>query len=82
MQVRAVLRDFLTALDPKTRVLWKLLQHSSFKDIIGGLLPGIEDKERFVIMDWIPVDPFFMTHTNVVTLAHHGGANSYSEAAL
>jgi len=64
-------------------VLWKLSQHSSFKDIIGRLLPGIEDKERFVVMDWIPVDLFFiMTHTNVVALVHHGGANSYFKAAL
>jgi hypothetical protein len=82
-QVRAVLRGFLTALDPKTRVLWKLPCHSSFKDIIDELLPGIEDKERFMIMDWVPVNPFsVMTHTNVVTFVHHGGANSYFEAAL
>lgn len=82
-QVRAVLRGFLTALDFKTRVLWKLPQHSSFKDIIDELLPGAEDKGRFMILDWIPVDPFsIMTHKNVVTLVHHGGANSYFEAAL
>ena len=82
-QVRAVLRGFLTALDPKTRVLWKLPRLSSFKDIIDELLPGTEDKERFMIVDWIPVDPFsVMTHKNVVTLIHHGGANSYFEAAL
>jgi len=82
-QVRAVLRGFLTALDPKTRVLWKLPRLSSFKDIIDELLPEAEDKERFMIVDWIPVDPFsVMTHKNVVTLVHHGGANSYFEAAL
>ena len=82
-QVRAVLRGFLTALDPKTRVLWKLPRLSSFKNIIDELLPEAEDKERFMIVDWIPVDPFsVMTHKNVVTLIHHGGANSYFEAAL
>lgn len=57
-QVRAVLRGFLVALDPMTRVLWKLLRRSSFKDIIDELLPGTEDKERFIIVGWIPVDPF------------------------
>jgi hypothetical protein len=68
-QVRAILRGFLTALDPKTRVLWKLPHCSSFKDIIDELLPETEDKERFMIVDWIPVDPFsIMTHRNVVAL--------------
>ena len=82
-QVRAVLRGFLTALDPETRVLWKLPQHFSFRDVIDGLLPRIEDKERFKILDWIPVDPFpIMSHRNVVALVHHGGANTYYEAAL
>lgn len=82
-QVRAVLRGFLTALDPKTRVLWKLPHHSSFNDVINELLPGVEDKERFMIVDWIPVDPFsIMTHRDVMALVHHGGANSYFEAAL
>lgn len=82
-QVRAVLRGFLAALDPKTRVLWKLPHHSSFNDIIDELLPRVEDKERFMIVDWVPVDPFsIMTHRNVMALVHHGGANSYFEAAL
>ena len=82
-QVRAVLRGFLTALDLKTRVLWKLPQLSSFEHIIDELLPGSEGKERFMIVDWIPVDPFsVMTHKNVVMLIHHGGANPYFEAAL
>jgi len=82
-QVRAVLRGFLTALDQKTRVLWKLPQHSSFQAIIDELLPRIEDKERFMIVDWLPVDPFsIMTHRNAVALVHHGGSNSYFEAAL
>jgi UDP:flavonoid glycosyltransferase YjiC (YdhE family) len=82
-QVRAVLRGFLIALDQKTRVLWKLPRNSSFNDIIDELLPGIEDKERFKIVDWIPVDPFsIMTHRNVMAFVHHGGANSYFEAAL
>ena len=57
-QVRAILRGFLTALDLEMRVLWKLPHHSLFKDIIGELLPGAEDKEQFMIVDWIPVDPF------------------------
>lgn len=82
-QVRAVLRGFLTGLDSKTRVLWRLPQCSSFKGIIDELLPEIEDKERFMIVDWIPVDPFsIMTHRNVAALVHHGGANSYFESAL
>ena len=82
-QVRAVLRGFLIALDPKTRVLWKLPRHSSFNDIIDELLPGGDDKERFKVVDWIPVDSFsVMAHRNVVVLVHHGGANSYFEAAL
>ena len=82
-QVRAVLRGFLTVLDPKTRFLWKLPHCSAFNDIIDELLPGAGDKERFTIVDWIPVDPFsIMTHRNVMTLVHHGGANSYFEAAL
>jgi UDP:flavonoid glycosyltransferase YjiC (YdhE family) len=82
-QVRAVLRGFLSALHPKARVLWKLPRHSSFKGIIDELLSTIEEKERFMILDWIPVDPFsIMTHRNVMALVHHGGANSYFEAAL
>jgi len=81
-QVRAVLRGFLTALDPKTRVIWKSPQLSSFEDIIDELLPGPEDRGRFIIGDWIPVDPLSaMTVKNVATLIHHGGANSYFEAA-
>ena len=82
-QVRVILRAYLAALDPKTRVLWKLPNHSSFNDVIDELLPGVEHKERFMIVDWIPVDPFsIMTHRNVMALVHHGGANSYFEAAL
>jgi hypothetical protein len=82
-QVRAILRAYLTALDPKTRVLWKLPNYSSFNNIIDELLPGVEVKERFMIVDWIPVDPFsIMTHRNVMAFVHHGGANSYFEAAL
>ena len=82
-QVKAVLQGFLAALDPNTRVLWKLPRHSSFNDIIDELLPRIEDKGRLMIVDWIPVDQFsIMTHKNVMALVHHGGANSYYEAAL
>ena len=82
-QVRAILRGFLTALGQKARVLWKLPQNSSFQDIIDELLPRSEDKERFMVVDWIPVDPFsVMTHRNVATLVHHCGSNSYFEAAL
>jgi len=50
-QVRAVLGVFLIALDLMTRVLWKSPQHSSFKDATDELLPGIENKERFLIVD-------------------------------
>lgn len=79
-QVRALFGGFITVLDPKTPALGKLSRHFFFRTIVDELLPGIEDKERFMIMDWTPVYPSsIIAHKNVVGLIHHGGANSYFE---
>lgn len=80
-QVRAVINGFLDAVDHDSgiQLFWKL---SGFESLIEQLLANPKDREKFRIVDWIHADPSaVMNHPNVVVSIHHGGANSYYEAA-
>jgi len=84
-QIKAIISGFLSAVnhDSNTQFLWKLSNKSRFEDLINGVLKRPRDKERFRIVDWLEADPAsIMKHPNVVAYIHHGGANSYYEAAL
>jgi UDP:flavonoid glycosyltransferase YjiC (YdhE family) len=64
-------------------VLWKLNRKAKFQHILDEELANEQVKGRFRIVDWIDADPGeVMKHTNVGAYVHHGGANSYYEAAL
>jgi len=83
-QVRAVVSGFLSAVDHDCGIqfLWKLSGKEMFQSLIDELLADPRDRERFKIVDWIQADPFaVMKHPNVIVSIHHGGANSYYEAA-
>jgi UDP:flavonoid glycosyltransferase YjiC (YdhE family) len=55
---------------------------AKFQHILDEELGDEQVKERFRIVDWIDVDPGeVLMHKNVVAYVHHGGANSYYEAA-
>lgn len=82
-QVRNVLRGFIAGTSPVDQVFWKLHDKARFQHILDEELVNEQVKERFRIVDWIDVDPGeVMKHENVVAYVHHGGANSYHEAAL
>jgi len=82
-QVRNTLRGFITGTSATDQVFWKLPDKAKFQDVIDEELENERVKERFRIVDWIGVDPGeVMKHENVVAYVHHGGANSYHEAAL
>ena len=84
-QVKAVISGFLSAVghDSNTQFLWKLSDKLKFEHLIEEVLKHPRDKERFKIVDWLEADPIsIMKHPNVVAYIHHGGANSYYEAAL
>jgi hypothetical protein len=84
-QVNAIINGFLSAAnhDSNTQLLWKLSDKAKFANLIEEALKDPRDKDRFRIVDWLEVDPAsIMKHPNVVAYIHHGGANSYYEAAL
>ena len=84
LQVRAVIKGFLGAVgrDSGVQFFWKLSGKDKFENLIEELLTHPKDRERFKIVDWIHADPSaVMNHQNVVASIHHGGANSYYEAA-
>jgi len=84
-QAKAVIDGFLGAADhgSNTQFLWKLPNKSRFENLINETLKNPRDKERVRIVDWLDADPAsIMNHPNVVAYIHHGGANSYYEAAL
>jgi hypothetical protein len=84
-QVKAIINGFLSAAnhDTNTQFFWKLSDKARFEDLIEEALQHPKDKERFKIVDWIEADPAsIMKHPNVIAYIHHGGANSYYEAAL
>lgn len=83
-QVRAIIGGFLGAVghDSGVQLFWKLSGKDGFKNLLDELLIDPKDRERFKIVDWIQADPSaVMSHRNVVVSIHHGGANSYYEAA-
>jgi len=81
-QVRNVIRGFITGTSSADQVLWKLHKKAKFHHILDKELGNERVKERFRVVDWIDADPGeVMRHKNVVAYVHHGGANSYYEAA-
>ena len=84
-RVKAVINGFLGGInhDSNTQFLWKLSEKSKFESLIEETLKDPRDKDRFKIVDWLEADPAsIMKHPNVIAYIHHGGANSYFEAAL
>ena len=84
-QVKAVIGGFLGAIaqDSDTQFLWKLSDKSKFESIIQEELKDPRDKQRFRIVNWFESDPVsIMKHPNIVAYVHHGGANTFFEAAL
>ena len=84
-QVKAVINGFLGAVghDSNTQFLWKLFNKAKFEHLIEGILKHQKNRERFMIVDWLKADPIsIMRHPNAIVYIHHGGANSYFEAAL
>ena len=64
------------------QIFWKLHDKAKFEHILDEELENERTKERFRIVDWIDADPGeVVRHNNVVARVHHGGANSYFEAA-
>ena len=83
-QVRAVVNGFLGALDQDSGVqfFWKFSEKDGYDDLVEELLVNPKDRERFKIVDWIQADlSVVLNHPNVIVSVHHGGANSYYEAA-
>jgi hypothetical protein len=81
-QVRNTIRGFRAGTSSTDQVLWKLPGMAKFKHILDEELENEGKKERFRIVEWIDADPGeVMRHGNVVAYVHHGGANSYYEAA-
>jgi hypothetical protein len=83
--VKAIISGLLSGVDREsnTQFLWKFPDKSKFESLIEEALKDPKDKERFKIVDWFEADPAsIMKHPNVTAYIHHGGANSYYEAAL
>lgn len=81
-QVRSVLRGFILAISSTDQVFWKLHNKTKFQHVLDEELENVLVRERFRIVNWIDADPGeVMRHDNVVAYVHHGGANSYYEAA-
>lgn len=82
VQVRNTLRGFIAGTSSTDQVLWRLHDKANFQHILEEELENERVKERFRIVDWIEADlGEVMKHKNVVAFVHHGGANSYFEAA-
>jgi len=80
--VRNALRGLLAGTSSTDQVLWKMNDKAKFQHVLDEELENKSVKERFRIVDWIDVDPGeVMKHKNVVAYVHHGGANTYFEAA-
>ena len=81
-QVRNTLRGFITGTSSTDQVFWRLHDKASFEHILEEELENEGVKERFRIVGWVDADlGEVMKHKNVVAFVHHGGANSYYEAA-
>ena len=81
-QTRSIIRAFIAGTLPTDQVLWKTRNKAKLQHVIDEELENESVKERFRIVEWIDADPGeVMKHRNVVVYVHHGGANSYYEAA-
>ena len=81
-QVRSTLRGFIMGTSSTDQVYWKLHDKVKFQHVLDEELENERARERFKIVDWMDADPGeIMKHENVVAYVHHGGANSYYEAA-
>ena len=81
-QVRNTIRAFVAGTSSTDQVFWKLPDRAKFQHILDEELENERVKERFRIVDWVDADlGEVMRHKNVVVYIHHGGANSYYEAA-
>ncbi|KAF9644591.1 hypothetical protein BDM02DRAFT_3121633, partial [Thelephora ganbajun] len=72
-QVRNTIRGFIAGTSTTDQIFWKLYNKAKFQHILDEELENERVKERFRIVA--------MRHKNVVAYVHHGGANSYYEAA-
>ena len=81
-QIRNTTRAFVAGTSPTDQVLWKIRNKAKYQHLLDEELENESAKERFKIVDWIDADPGeVLRHGNVVAYVHHGGANSYYEAA-
>lgn len=81
-QIRNTIRAFLAGTASTDQILWKIRNKAKHQHVIDEELEKENSKERFKLVDWIDADPGeVMKHENVVAYIHHGGANSYYEAA-
>lgn len=81
-QIRNIVRAFIAGTSSTDQVLWKIRNKHKYQHILDEELENENLKERFKIVEWIDPDPGeVLRHENVVVYVHHGGANSYYEAA-
>jgi UDP:flavonoid glycosyltransferase YjiC (YdhE family) len=67
---------------PDIQVLWKLKDAKRYTDTIDGILGQEVKLGRVKIEAWINADPISILETgHIVCAVHHGGANSFFEAA-
>ncbi|KAL1704341.1 hypothetical protein EV121DRAFT_291437 [Schizophyllum commune] len=80
---RRVLTGLLGGVGADTQVLWKLPQQGALQGLFDELLTTTRDRDRVRAVTWLDVEPAaILEHPNVVCYVHHGGANSYYEAAM
>ncbi|TRM64379.1 glycosyltransferase family 1 protein [Schizophyllum amplum] len=64
------------------QILWKVHERDALTEIWDEMLTTQRDRERVRIVKWFEPEPAIIAeHENVVCYVHHGGANSYLEAA-
>ncbi|KAI5894270.1 UDP-Glycosyltransferase/glycogen phosphorylase [Schizophyllum commune H4-8] len=80
---RRVLSGLLGGVGSDTQILWKLPQRDALQDLFDELLTTSHDRTRVRAVTWFDAEPAaILEHPNVVCYVHHGGANSYYEAAM
>lgn len=81
-QIRNIVKAFLASTSFTDQILWKIRNKAKYQHILDEELESENEKDRFKIVEWIDPDPGeVLRHENVVAYVHHGGANSYYEAA-
>ncbi|TRM60116.1 hypothetical protein BD626DRAFT_538877 [Schizophyllum amplum] len=64
------------------QILWKVHERDALTELWDEMLTTQRDRERVRIVKWFEPEPAIIAeHENVVCYVHHGGANSYFEAA-